>query len=110
MRSTPPKSPWIEQFTGKSLTAPAQALWDVEQDDGEFDSITGATVTSRAVVTAVKNTLLYFEQHHTERYAAAAAAPTPMSNLSSSLREATLGLYATTHRSCNCSGCAPARR
>jgi Na+-translocating ferredoxin:NAD+ oxidoreductase subunit G len=68
------KSPWIEQFAGKSLTAPAPALWDVEQDDGEFDSITGATVTSRAVVTAVKNTLLYFGQHRTELYAAAAAA------------------------------------
>ena len=68
------KSDWIEQFTGKTLAAPAAALWAVEQDDGEFDSITGATVTSRAVVTAVKNTLLYFEQHRDELYAAAAAA------------------------------------
>src|SRR5262249_36001830 len=40
------KSPWIEQFTGKSLAAPAPVRWSVEQDDGEFDSITGATVTS----------------------------------------------------------------
>ena len=70
----PAKSDWIEQFPGKTLAAPAAALWAVEQDDGEFDSITGATVTSRAVVTAVKNTLLYFEQHRDELYAAAAAA------------------------------------
>lgn len=68
------KSPWIEQFAGKTLTAPPAALWAVEHDDGEFDSITGATVTSRAVVLAVKNTLLYFEQHKDELYAAAAAA------------------------------------
>lgn len=68
------KSDWIEQFTGKTLAAPAAELWAVEQDDGEFDSITGATVTSRAVVTAVKSTLLYFEQHGDELYAAAAAA------------------------------------
>jgi electron transport complex protein RnfG len=68
------KSDWIEQFTGKTLAEPAAPLWAVEQDDGEFDSITGATVTSRAVVAAVKNTLLYFEQHRTELYAAAAAA------------------------------------
>jgi len=68
------KSDWIEQFAGKTLAAPAAALWAVEQDDGEFDSITGATVTSRAVVTAVKSTLLYFEQHRDELYAAAAAA------------------------------------
>jgi electron transport complex protein RnfG len=46
----------------------------VDQDDGAFDTITGATVTSRAVVTAVKGTLLYFEQHSDEIYSAAAAA------------------------------------
>lgn len=68
------KSDWIEQFTGKTLAAPGAVRWAVEQDDGEFDSITGATVTSRAVVTAVKSTLLYFEQHRDELYAAAAAA------------------------------------
>ena len=68
------KSDWIEQFNGKTLAAPPAALWAVEQDDGEFDSITGATVTSRAVVTAVKNTLLYFEQHRNELYTAATAA------------------------------------
>jgi electron transport complex protein RnfG len=67
------KSDWIEQFDGRSLAAPEPLLWAVEQDDGEFDSITGATVTSRAVVAAVKATLLYFEQHHDEIYATAAA-------------------------------------
>jgi electron transport complex protein RnfG len=67
------KSDWIEQFNAKSLVAPPVGLWAVDQDEGEFDAITGATVTSRAVVTAVKNTLLYFEQHRTELYAAAAA-------------------------------------
>jgi hypothetical protein len=35
--------------------------------------MTGATVTSRAVVSAVKNTLLYFEQHRDDLYRAAAA-------------------------------------
>jgi Na+-translocating ferredoxin:NAD+ oxidoreductase subunit G len=68
------KSNWIEQFTGKTLANPDAALWAVAQDDGEFDSITGATVTSRAVVSAVKNTLLYFAEHRDELYAAAAAA------------------------------------
>jgi electron transport complex protein RnfG len=68
------KSDWIEQFSGKSLDDPAAALWAVEQDDGAFDSITGATVTSRAVVSAAKNALLYFRQHRDELYNAAAAA------------------------------------
>jgi electron transport complex protein RnfG len=70
------KSDWIEQFRGKSLAAPPRENWAVKQDEGEFDSITGATVTSRAVVAAVKNTLLYFEQHRDEIYQAAAEAAT----------------------------------
>ena len=36
--------------TAKRLTAPPPELWAIEQDEGEFDSISGATVTSRAVV------------------------------------------------------------
>jgi electron transport complex protein RnfG len=68
------KSDWIRQFDGKSLAMPARELWALDQDEGEFDSIAGATVTSRAVVSAVKNTLLYFEQHRDELYARAAAA------------------------------------
>jgi electron transport complex protein RnfG len=66
------KTDWILQFDGKSLAAPA--LWAVEHDEGEFDSITGATVTSRTVVGAVKSTLLYFERHRDELYASAATA------------------------------------
>jgi H+/Na+-translocating ferredoxin:NAD+ oxidoreductase subunit G len=68
------KTDWILQFDGKSLAAPAPALWAVEHDEGEFDSITGATVTSRTVVGAVKGTLLYFERHRDALYASAAAA------------------------------------
>jgi electron transport complex protein RnfG len=68
------KSDWMLQFDSKALTAPLPALWTIEQDDGEFDAISGATVTSRAVVTAVKNTLLYFEAHRDELYARAAEA------------------------------------
>lgn len=66
------KSDWILQFDHKALTAPPTQLWAIDQDDGEFDSISGATVTSRAVVAAVKNTLLYFAQHRDELYTRAA--------------------------------------
>jgi electron transport complex protein RnfG len=67
------KSDWIMQFDGKALTAPPPELWALAQDEGEFDAISGATVTSRAIVAAVKGTLLYFEQHRDELYARAAA-------------------------------------
>jgi electron transport complex protein RnfG len=68
------QSDWILQFDGKALTAPPPQLWAIVQDEGEFDAISGATVTSRAVVAAVKNTLLYFEQHRDELYTRAAEA------------------------------------
>ena len=68
------KSNWILQFDDKALTAPAAQLWAIEQDDGDFDSISGATVTSRALVRAVRDTLLYFDQHRDELYARAAEA------------------------------------
>jgi len=68
------KSAWIEQFRGKTLLAPPRDQWLVRKDEGQFDSITGATVTSRAVVAAVKNALLYFEQHRDDIYRAAAEA------------------------------------
>ena len=68
------KSDWMLQFDGKALMAPLPELWAIDQDEGEFDAISGATVTSRAVVAAVKNTLLYFERHRDELYARAAEA------------------------------------
>ena len=68
------KSDWMLQFDSKALTAPLPALWAIEQDEGVFDAISGATVTSRAVVTAVKNTLLYFDAHRDELYTRAAEA------------------------------------
>jgi electron transport complex protein RnfG len=60
------KSDWIRQFDGKRIDDPPAAAWAVVMDDGEFDSITGATVTPRAVIRAVHNTLLYFEAHREE--------------------------------------------
>ncbi|HEX7080096.1 MAG TPA: electron transport complex subunit RsxG [Gammaproteobacteria bacterium] len=65
------KSDWILQFDGKKLGDPPLAQWAVDKDGGAFDSLTGATITPRAVVGAVRNTLLYFERHHDELYAEA---------------------------------------
>jgi Na+-translocating ferredoxin:NAD+ oxidoreductase subunit G len=68
------KSNWITQFYRKTLQMPALPGWAVDKDEGgEFDTLTGATVTSRAVVYAVKNTLLYFDAHRDELFMTAAA-------------------------------------
>ena len=57
------KSPWINVFAGKSLFNPSPDRWRVKRDGGDFDQFTGATITPRAVVTAVRNTLLYYQQN-----------------------------------------------
>lgn len=54
------KSPWILGFSGKSLVRPAPDLWKVRRDGGEFDQFTGATITPRAVVDAVRMALQYY--------------------------------------------------
>jgi len=55
------KSDWIRQFDGRSLADPTSDEWKIKRDGGEFDQLTGASVTSRAVVKAVRNTLQYFD-------------------------------------------------
>lgn len=57
------KSDWIEQFETTSLESPPRERWAIRRDGGEFDQLTGASITARAVVIAVKETLLYFESH-----------------------------------------------
>ncbi|MBW8329546.1 MAG: electron transport complex subunit RsxG [Thiobacillus sp.] len=57
------KSPWIEQFIGKSLMNPEPKHWKVAKDGGAFDARAGATITPRAVVKAVRSALDYFAQH-----------------------------------------------
>ncbi len=56
-------SDWILGFTGKTLTADNEASWAVSKDGGQFDAFTGATITPRAVVKAVRNSLVYFDRH-----------------------------------------------
>ncbi len=55
------KSDWILGFDGKSLDDPLPDGWKVKRDGGEFDQITGATITPRAIVNAVKKTLQYYQ-------------------------------------------------
>lgn len=58
------KSDWIRNFEGKSLSNMSKQQWAVKKDGGNFDEFTGATITPRAVVKAVQNTLLYFKENH----------------------------------------------
>ncbi|MBI1284246.1 MAG: electron transport complex subunit RsxG [Thiobacillus sp.] len=56
----PAKSRWIESFSGKSLGDPPVDQWAVKKDGGVFDQFSGATITPRGVVRAVKGGLELF--------------------------------------------------
>lgn len=62
------KDDWILGFEGKTLTEDNANRWAVKRDRGEFDQFTGATITPRAVVGAVKLTLDYVNRHKQELY------------------------------------------
>ena len=78
-------SNWITQFTGKRFNADALAPWQVKKDGGEFDQFTGATITPRAVVSAVKNALLFAAEEQSKLFSAPNACLTtaPTSEVSS---------------------------
>lgn len=57
------KSDWILSFANKSLNNPMSEQWAVKKDGGDFDQFTGATITPRAVVRAVKRALMFFDMH-----------------------------------------------
>lgn len=66
------KSGWIEQFPGRSLDDPVPSGWRIRRDGGEFDQLTGASVTPRAVIKAVFETLQYFAANREALFAAPA--------------------------------------
>ena len=57
------KTDWITSFTGLSLGAPPVEKWKVKKDGGQFDQFSGATITPRGVVGAVRQGLEYFAAH-----------------------------------------------
>lgn len=55
------RTDWILQFDGHSLRDPDLAGWAIRSDGGQFDQLTGASVTPRAIIKAIRETLLYFD-------------------------------------------------
>jgi len=58
------KDDWILGFAGLSLSKPDDNGWAVKKDGGQFDAFTGATITPRAVVKGVYETLQLFKANH----------------------------------------------
>jgi electron transport complex protein RnfG len=63
------KSDWVEQFRKRSLADPDRELWAIKRDGGVYDQLTGASITPRSVIKAIKETLLYFEANREQVFA-----------------------------------------
>lgn len=58
-RISDPQVNWLAQFANRRL----EDRWALKRDQGDFDQLAGATVTSRAVIEAQQDALRYFDQH-----------------------------------------------
>ena len=65
------RSDWVYQFDGRSITNPPVTGWAIRGDGGEFDQLTGASITPRAVIKAIRDTLVYFDANREEIFLAA---------------------------------------
>jgi len=66
------RSDWGHQFVGRSIADPQPGQWAIRADGGEFDQLTGASITPRAVTRAIRDTLLYFDANRQEIFSASA--------------------------------------
>lgn len=73
---------WILDFDGRSLDDPEPSGWAVKKDGGIFDQFSGATITPRAVVAAIKRGLELFDAHR-DALLAPAASTTETASLTS---------------------------
>jgi len=71
------KSGWILGFAGRTLQNPQRSAWTVKRDGGAFDQFTGATITPRAVVKAVRMALEFYAANRESVYERPADAPEP---------------------------------
>ncbi|HET8807768.1 MAG TPA: electron transport complex subunit RsxG [Methylophaga sp.] len=63
------RNDWILQFEGLSLNNPEKSEWKVKKDGGHFDQFTGATITPRAIVNALREALVYFKNNRDKLFA-----------------------------------------
>jgi electron transport complex protein RnfG len=63
------KSHWIKNFNLKSLDEMGEKEWAVKKDGGDFDYVSGATITSRAVIKSTYKSLLYVKENKKRLFA-----------------------------------------
>ncbi|MEE9551430.1 MAG: electron transport complex subunit RsxG [Gammaproteobacteria bacterium] len=62
------KTNWIQGFTNHSLANTPAEAWAVKAEGGEFDQLSGATITPREVINAVRKSLEFYEINRDSLY------------------------------------------
>jgi len=61
-------SDWINGFKNRSINNTPLERWAVKDDGGDFDQLSGATITPRAVVNAVRQSLEFYQMNQDRLY------------------------------------------
>ncbi|GAB2995987.1 electron transport complex subunit RsxG [Psychrosphaera aestuarii] len=56
------KSNWVLDFNGKTVKSESDSKWFVKKDGGQFDQFTGATITPRAIVNQLRQSIFNTSQ------------------------------------------------
>lgn len=86
-------SDWILDFTNIKYYEEFANRWQVKKDGGQFDQFTGATITPRSVVNAIRNAAVYGQANTTQLFAQSSnclSTPIAQDNLSSLTAEGAL--------------------
>ncbi|MFK7861923.1 MAG: RnfABCDGE type electron transport complex subunit G [Granulosicoccus sp.] len=57
------KSNWINQFESRSIASAEPHHWQLKTNGGQYDGLTGATITSRAVLQAIHRAVNWYDAH-----------------------------------------------
>ncbi len=74
------KSHWLQQFENVELKTISDNRWRVKKDGGDFDALTGATITPRATINAIYQTILYFEEYKPDLFSQTSNCETSLNN------------------------------
>jgi H+/Na+-translocating ferredoxin:NAD+ oxidoreductase subunit G len=62
------KTDWLQIFNNTSISALPETQWAIKKDDGEFDQLSGATITSRSIINIIYKTLEYYLENQDKFY------------------------------------------
>ena len=68
-------SDWILSFNNKQYSDSIKNQWKVKKDQGQFDQFTGATITPRAVVGSVAQTMQWLSEQLPDEHLSLVASP-----------------------------------